>query len=194
MLFVDFFKQFRLVIFAVVGVVVFFLLPVATFARHDEIAGIVSSQKPTGKIEQKIQQNIFSDGLAVAGNCPTDVNSANNNYDVDEEDMENTSDNRSTVLFSVGIMGLVAAALIYMAAKKWHNLGDYADAIAGGAAQSCPRCQAVFGRDDHCNHVTCPGCRLQMCYVCRRPWAGHFGDAYTCQYLPRDPHNQRRPG
>jgi len=32
--------------------------------------------------------------------------------------------------------------------------------------KDCPRCKTLMNKTDGCNHVECPGCKIDVCWVC----------------------------
>ena len=38
---------------------------------------------------------------------------------------------------------------------------------------NCIKCEAPITKNGHCNHMVCPRCEAEFCWVCREKWQGH---------------------
>ena len=49
----------------------------------------------------------------------------------------------------------------------------------------CPnqRCQKSVEKNGGCNHMTCPQCRHEWCWVCEGDWSKHGNAFYKCNYF-----------
>ena len=46
--------------------------------------------------------------------------------------------------------------------------------ITDGLSHKCPRCKTKYFREDGCNHIKCPKCDVDSCYVCGDEISGIF--------------------
>lgn len=46
-------------------------------------------------------------------------------------------------------------------------------------SKKCPQCKTPIERTMGCNHMTCPICHYEFCYVCGEAWGGH-SDYFVC--------------
>lgn len=44
----------------------------------------------------------------------------------------------------------------------------------------CPKCQASIEKNGGCNHMTCPTCKYEFCWICLNEWKIHGTDYYKC--------------
>eukprot|EP01112_Ceratiomyxa_fruticulosa_P017100 TRINITY_DN5267_c0_g1_i1.p1 TRINITY_DN5267_c0_g1~~TRINITY_DN5267_c0_g1_i1.p1 ORF type:complete len:652 (+),score=121.35 TRINITY_DN5267_c0_g1_i1:1419-3374(+) len=45
--------------------------------------------------------------------------------------------------------------------------------------KGCIKCGVNVEKNGGCNHMTCPQCKTEYCWVCMKPWRGH-SDFYSC--------------
>jgi hypothetical protein len=84
-----------------------------------------------------------------------------------------------------------AAATCRHALRGGHPLGHLCDAIAQRVLPACPRptCRTRATKDGACNHVHCPHCGLDYCFMCSRPQReckAHPGITFVDRILARD--------
>eukprot|EP00667_Euglena_gracilis_P005970 EG_transcript_6019 len=48
--------------------------------------------------------------------------------------------------------------------------------------KACPSCQSPIQKNDGCNHMTCPKCKGEFCWICLGEWAKHGTSWYKCNY------------
>lgn len=55
----------------------------------------------------------------------------------------------------------------------WDKLGDK----TAGTAHRCPKCSSPFEKTTGCQHMTCPVCEHEWCWVCGFPYHSfiHYG-------------------
>lgn len=44
----------------------------------------------------------------------------------------------------------------------------------------CPKCHASIEKNGGCNHMTCPTCKYEFCWICLNDWKIHGTDYYKC--------------
>lgn len=47
----------------------------------------------------------------------------------------------------------------------------------------CPKCRRVTEKNGGCNHMKCPQCGLDWCWVCEGEWEKHGTSWYKCNYF-----------
>ncbi len=62
-------------------------------------------------------------------------------------------------------------------AKNYENL--YSNWARGKKIQRCPQCRIRIEKNEGCNHMTCPSCRYEWCWICGHAYSHtHFTDSF----------------
>lgn len=83
---------------------------------------------------------------------------------------------------------LCGADVCFNCGERWHDEqtcgqaadSSYATWAVGKDIQHCPMCRRRIEKEDGCNHMQCPGCSYQWCWLCR----GRYTDMH---YSPLNP-------
>ena len=57
--------------------------------------------------------------------------------------------------------------------------------------RNCPNCQAPMKKTEGCNHVRCPQCGHDFCWVCVKTWKNHGGGHLHCNRYVEDERGRR---
>lgn len=60
--------------------------------------------------------------------------------------------------------------------------------------KQCPKCHTQFIKDEGCNHMTCPRCRTEFCYLCGKVITGQVSQHYkNCkQFMDNGTYNNQQ--
>lgn len=66
--------------------------------------------------------------------------------------------------------------------KKSEDDSESANWVAANT-KPCPKCLRSTEKNGGCNHMTCPQCRHEWCWVCEGEWVKHGSSYYSCNYF-----------
>ncbi|KAL7721371.1 RBR-type E3 ubiquitin transferase [Entamoeba marina] len=75
------------------------------------------------------------------------------------------------------------AIVILTSERPTDNIFVYVDNLSLLTAKACYHCGLLCERTTGCNHMTCPKCKGQWCWMCRGDWATHgekTGGYFSC--------------
>lgn len=71
--------------------------------------------------------------------------------------------------------------------KKEQDESETANWVAANT-KTCPgkNCGKRVEKNGGCNHMSCPQCRYEWCWICEGPWSTHGSSWYKCNYYKED--------
>ncbi|KAK3787917.1 hypothetical protein RRG08_008051 [Elysia crispata] len=53
--------------------------------------------------------------------------------------------------------------------------------------KDCPRCHVCIEKNGGCNHMQCPSCKCDFCWMCLGDWNNHGSEYYECSRYKENP-------
>lgn len=75
--------------------------------------------------------------------------------------------------------------MVKMWIKKCNDDSETANWLHANT-HACPKCFASIEKNGGCNHMTCPTCNYEFCWICLKEWAIHGTDYYKCSKFEQD--------
>lgn len=75
--------------------------------------------------------------------------------------------------------------MVKMWIKKCNDDSETANWLDANT-HACPKCFASIEKNGGCNHMTCPTCNYEFCWICLKEWEIHGTDYYKCSKFEQD--------